>query len=95
MSEQSKNAQDAAYQLVCQIISEEADVLPEELSPSTLLVKDLDLDTNSIMQILIACQVEFDVDMDTYTIRDFQTVNDVVSWVLAVDDYEEAAYFDE
>lgn len=97
MSEFLKKEQEDLFKELCQIIAEEVDMLPEEIGLNMLLQKDLDMDSNSLMQVLIACQVEFDLDFDSVDIRDFKTVSDILSAISAIEglDMDEEALIDE
>lgn len=97
MSEFLKKEQEDLFKELCQIIAEEVDMLPEEIGLNMLLQKDLDMDSNSLMQVLIACQVEFDLDFDSVDIRDFKTVSDILSAISAIEglDMDEEALVDE
>jgi len=65
--------------LVQEIIAEETDKNPSEIRPEMNFVKDLEMDNNSIQQVLIACEVEFGVEYSTEDYRDIQTVQHLLN----------------
>jgi len=42
------------------------------------LEEDLDMDQNSILQVLMACEVEFNVEYEQEDIRQIKTVEDIL-----------------
>lgn len=83
MSEsESKNGQDLTDEQVLEkikmILSEETDTNPEDIKEETTLADGLDMDRNSIQQVLVACEVEFGVTYEVQDADDIKTVGDLV-----------------
>ena len=68
-----------ALAMVKTIIAEETDENPESITQEMTLARDLDMDANSIEQVLTACEVEFGVQYTSEDLEDIKTVGDIVS----------------
>ncbi|SDC50051.1 acyl carrier protein [Streptomyces prasinopilosus] len=56
---------------------------PDSLPPSTRLVQDLDFDSTSVLELLMAVEAELGIefDPDTFGPGSFETVESVVAYV--------------
>ena len=61
-----------------EIIAEEMDLNPQDITEEMTLDEDLDMDQNSILQVLMACEVEFNVEYEQEDIRQIKTVEDIL-----------------
>ena len=64
--------------IIQEIIAEEMDLNPQDITEEMTLDEDLDLDQNSILQVLMACEVEFNVEYEQEDIRQIKTVEDIL-----------------
>ncbi len=64
--------------IVRQIIAEEMEINPEDITEEMSLEEDLEMDSTSILQVLMACEVEFNVEYDPEDIRQIKTVEDII-----------------
>ena len=64
--------------IISEIIAEEADINPADVTEETSLDDDLELDKNSIMQILVACEVEFGIEYEQADFEDIRSVADIL-----------------
>jgi len=64
--------------IIQEIIAEEMDLNPQDISEEMSLEEDLDMDQNSILQVLMACEVEFNVEYEQEDIRQIKTVEDIL-----------------
>ena len=64
--------------IIQEIIAEEMDMNPQDISEEMSLEEDLDMDQNSILQVLMACEVEFNVEYEQEDIRQIKTVEDIL-----------------
>jgi acyl carrier protein len=69
------------YERVVQIISEELDVDPEELSMDTHITDDLDADSLDAMEVILKIEEEFDVEIPDDLVQRIQTIADVVEFL--------------
>ena len=64
--------------IVRQIIAEEMEINPEDITEEMSLEEDLEMDSTSILQVLMACEVEFNVEYDPEDIRQIKKVEDIL-----------------
>lgn len=64
--------------IIQEIIAEEMDLNPQDITEEMLLEEDLDMDSTSILQVLMACEVEFGVEYEAEDIRQIKTVEDIL-----------------
>ena len=64
--------------IIQEIIAEEMEINPGDITEEMSLEEDLEMDSNSILQVLMACEVEFNVQYDPEDIRQIKTVEDIV-----------------
>ena len=64
-----------------EIIDEVAGVPAEEVTPEKSFVDDLDIDSLSMVEIAVAAQDEFGVDIPDDELKNLTTVQDVVAYV--------------
>jgi acyl carrier protein len=69
------------YERVVQIIAEELDVDPEELSMDTHITDDLDADSLDAMEVILKIEEEFDVEIPDDLVQRIQTIADVVEFL--------------
>ena len=65
--------------IIQEIIAEEMDLNPQDITEEMSLEEDLDMDQNSILQVLMACEVEFNVEYEQEDIRQIKTVEDILN----------------
>lgn len=80
MSEKEYQQEDIE-QMIRTILAEETDMNPDDIKPEMTLGHDLDMDRNSIEQVLVACEVEFGVQYEPEDAADIQTVQDLINSV--------------
>jgi acyl carrier protein len=64
-----------------EIIDEVAGVPAEEVTPEKSFVDDLDIDSLSMVEIAVAAQDKFGVDIPDDQLKDLTTVQDVIEFV--------------
>ena len=69
-----------------QIIAEEMDISPEEINEEQSLRDDLEMDKISILQVIMALEVDFGIELEPEDIEQIRTVGDALSYIR--DDYE-------
>ena len=65
------------------IIAEQLGVDESEVKPETHLMKDLEADSLDAVEIIMAIEDEFDIEVPDEDAEKFQTVNDLISYVEA------------
>jgi acyl carrier protein len=64
-----------------EIVDEIAGVPADEVTPEKSFVDDLDIDSLSMVEIAVAAQDKFGVEIPDDQLKDLKTVQDVVSYV--------------
>ncbi|HET9973677.1 MAG TPA: acyl carrier protein [Streptosporangiaceae bacterium] len=64
-----------------EIVEEIAGVPADEVTPSKSFVDDLDIDSLSMVEIAVAAQDKFGVEIPDEQLKDLTTVQDVVNYV--------------
>jgi acyl carrier protein len=64
-----------------EIIDEIAGVPADEVTPSKSFVDDLDIDSLSMVEIAVAAQDKFDVEIPDGELKNLKTVQDVIDYV--------------
>ena len=64
-----------------EIIDEIAGVPADEVTPDKTFVDDLDIDSLSMVEIAVAAQDKFGVEIPDEQLKDLKTVQDVVNFV--------------
>ena len=65
-----------------EIVEEIAGVPADEVTPSKSFVDDLDIDSLSMVEIAVAAQDKFGVEIPDDQLKDLATVQDVVNFVM-------------
>ena len=66
---------------LAEIIDEVAGVPADEVTPEKNFVEDLDIDSLSMVEIAVAAQDKFGVEIPDDQLKDLSTVQDVVNYV--------------
>jgi acyl carrier protein len=66
---------------LAEIIDEIAGVPADEVSPDKNFVDDLDIDSLSMVEIAVAAQDKFGVEIPDDQLKDLKTVQDVINYV--------------
>ena len=66
---------------LAEIIEEIAGVPADEVTPEKTFVDDLDIDSLSMVEIAVAAQDKFGVEIPDDQLKDLKTVQDVVDYV--------------
>jgi acyl carrier protein len=66
---------------IAEIVDEIAGVPADEVTPDKNFVEDLDIDSLSMVEIAVAAQDKFGVEIPDEQLKDLKTVQDVVNFV--------------
>ncbi len=66
---------------LAEIIDEVAGVPADEVTPEKNFVEDLDIDSLSMVEIAVAAQDKFGVEIPDDQLKDLKTVQDVINYV--------------
>ncbi len=74
-------SQDEILAGLAEIIDEIAGVPADEVTPDKTFVDDLDIDSLSMVEIAVAAQDKFGVEIPDDQLKDLKTVKDVIDYV--------------
>ena len=66
---------------IAEIIEEVTGIEPSEITPEKSFVDDLDIDSLSMVEIAVAAQDKFGVEIPDDQLKDLKTVQDVIDYV--------------
>ena len=66
---------------IAEIIEEVTGIEPSEVTPEKSFVDDLDIDSLSMVEIAVAAQDKFGVDIPDDELKNLKTVQDVIDYV--------------
>ena len=70
-------------QRIAEIIVEQLGVSPEEISPEASFVDDLGADSLDIVELVMAMEAEFDIEIQDDDASQLQRIGDAISYVEA------------
>ena len=66
---------------VCKIVGDQLNTKPENLSAQTSFKEDLNVDSLDVVEIVMALEEFFDVEIDDEEVLKFNTIGDVVKYI--------------
>ncbi len=66
---------------LAEILQEVAGVLPENVSADKSFIDDLDVDSLSMVEVVVAAEERFDVRIPDDEVKNLKTVGDAVSYI--------------
>ncbi len=66
---------------LAEILHEVAGVLPENVSPDKNFIDDLDVDSLSMVEVVVAAEERFDVKIPDDEVKNLKTVGDAVTYI--------------
>lgn len=66
---------------LAEIIEEVTGIEPSEVTPEKSFVDDLDIDSLSMVEIAVAAQDKFGVEIPDDQLKDLKTVQDVINYI--------------
>ena len=69
------------YEKIKKILVETVNVSADEVKPEAELVNDLGINSLELADLVLACEDEFDIEIDDKSIGTFTTVADVVAYL--------------
>lgn len=65
-----------------EIMTEELGIDAGEITPQSVLVNDLDVNSLEFMNVIMVAEEKFDVFLDENRLRDIKNVDDVVNYII-------------
>ena len=69
------------FETIRQVIAEQLDIDEDEITLETSFVDDLDADSLDIVELMMALEEEFDLEISEEDAEKITTVNDVVTYI--------------
>lgn len=69
------------FEKIKEILASQLDVDAEEMSPDTKIAEDLGADSLDVVELLMAIEEEFDVEIPDEEIEKLKTVGDVAEYI--------------
>ena len=67
---------------LAEILEEVAGVNPDDVSEDKSFVEDLDVDSLSMVEVVVAAEERFEVKIPDETVQDLKTVGDAVNYIV-------------
>lgn len=71
------------FNQVVEIIKDQLGIEDREITPETSLIKDLEVDSLDAVEIIMALEDEFSVEIPDTEAEKFQTIGDIVKYIEA------------
>lgn len=69
------------FERIRDLIAEKVGVEPEEISMETSFADDLEADSITLFELVMAIEDEFDIEVDDESIEKIETVGDIVNYL--------------
>lgn len=66
---------------VIEILSEFTEMKPEQMNRDTKLVVDMGLNSFDVVNVVVAFEEEFDIEIPDRAIRDLQTIGNIIDYL--------------
>ncbi len=71
------------FEKVKQIIADQLDISPDEITPESSFVEDLGADSLDITELIMAMEDEFGIEIEDEEAQNLRTVQDVINFIEA------------
>ncbi|MFE8949783.1 acyl carrier protein [Streptomyces sp. NPDC003233] len=75
--------QENAVAVLAEIVHEIAGIPAEDVQPDKSFTDDLDIDSLSMVEVVVAVEERFDVTIPDEAVKSLQTVGDAVAYILS------------
>ena len=69
------------FEKFVEILADQLDVDKDTITPETKIAEDLNADSLDVVEMLMAVEDEFNIEIPDEEIENFKTVNDVVEYI--------------
>lgn len=66
---------------ITEMLADQLKLDVDKIKPDTNLKEDLGVDSLDLFEFIMACEEEFDVEIDTEAVADFTTIQEVVDYL--------------
>ena len=81
MANVSPMPQRSTYDHVCKVLDDMLGLSPQELTPTSRIVEDLGADSLDVVEIVMALEEEFGIEIPDEDTEKLHTVSDVVAYI--------------
>ncbi|MDY5230751.1 MAG: acyl carrier protein [Eubacteriales bacterium] len=72
---------DDILEKIIEITAEQLDIDPDTITPDTAFIEDLDADSLDVVELMMALEEEFDVEISEEEAENIVTVSDVAAYI--------------
>ena len=69
------------FEKIATLLADQLDVDPDDLTPETRIIEDLGADSLDVVELLMAAEDEFEVEIPDESIEGMKTIGDVVNYI--------------
>ncbi|HHZ00360.1 MAG TPA: acyl carrier protein [Sedimentibacter sp.] len=69
------------FERIRELVAEKVGIDPEDITPDTSFADDLDADSITLFELIMAIEDEFDIEVDDESIEKIETVGDIVKYL--------------
>ncbi|NLK65317.1 MAG: acyl carrier protein [Tissierellia bacterium] len=69
------------FERIRELVAEKVGIEPEDISMETSFADDLDADSITLFELVMAIEDEFDIEVDDESIEKIETVGDIVKYL--------------
>ncbi|MDI9495533.1 MAG: acyl carrier protein [Bacillota bacterium] len=69
------------FERIRELVAEKVGLEPEDITPETSFADDLDADSITLFELIMAIEDEFDIEVDDESIEKIETVGDIVKYL--------------
>lgn len=69
------------FERIRELVAEKVGLEPEDITPETSFADDLDADSITLFELIMAIEDEFDIEVDDESIEKIKTVGDIVKYL--------------
>jgi len=69
------------FERIRELVAEKVGIDPEDITPETSFADDLDADSITLFELIMAIEDEFDIEVDDESIEKIETVGDIVKYL--------------
>ena len=72
---------DDILEKIIEITAEQLDIDPDTITPDTAFIEDLDADSLDVVELMMALEEEFGIEIPSEDLENIVTVNDIIGYL--------------
>ena len=69
------------FETICALLAEQLACEPERITPSTVMLEDLEMEASDLAEFMLVVEQEFTIEWTDDDLKDIETVGDLTSFV--------------